>query len=87
MIAYLAFSCYDIKANILEGGVIMSRVCSICGKGAMAGNNVSHSNRKSPRHWKVNVQKISIVQDGKIVSKYVCTRCIRSNKVIRKVNA
>lgn len=65
----------------------MSRVCSICGKGAMAGNNVSHSNRKSPRHWNVNVQKIRVIENGTIVNKYVCTRCIRAGKVIRKVNA
>lgn len=27
----------------------MSRVCSVCGKGRMSGNAVSHSNRKTRR--------------------------------------
>lgn len=35
----------------------MSRVCSVCGKGRMSGNAVSHSNRKTRRSWAPNVQK------------------------------
>ena len=61
----------------------MSKVCSICNKGAMSGNNVSHSNRKSRRTFKANVQKVRINNDGKIVNTYVCTRCLRSGKVER----
>lgn len=55
----------------------MSRVCSICGKGQASGNNVSHSNRKTRRTFKVNVQKVSFIQDGKEQSGYVCTRCLK----------
>ncbi|NCA67993.1 MAG: 50S ribosomal protein L28 [Clostridia bacterium] len=63
----------------------MSRVCSVCGKGKMGGNKVSHSNRKSPRQWNANVQKVAIVDaKGTISSQYVCTRCLRSKKVQRK---
>ena len=58
----------------------MSRVCNICGKGQATGNNVSHSNRKTRRTFKVNVQKISYVEDGKEMSGYVCTRCIKTLK-------
>ena len=29
----------------------MSRVCSVCGKGRMSGNQVSHSHRKTRRSW------------------------------------
>lgn len=61
----------------------MSRVCSICNKAQMSGNLVSHSNRKTPRSYKVNVQKVKIIKDGKPVSCYVCTRCLRSGKVER----
>ena len=32
----------------------MSRVCSITGKRAMVGNNVSHSQRKTKRKFSVN---------------------------------
>ncbi len=63
----------------------MSRVCSICGKGKMSGNTVSHSNRRAPRQWNANVHKVTFVgQDGKVSSDYVCTHCIKSGKVQRK---
>ena len=55
----------------------MSRVCSICGKGQASGNNVSHSNRKTRRTFKVNVQKVSYVQDGTEQNGYVCARCLK----------
>ncbi len=62
----------------------MSRVCSICGKGQASGNNVSHSNRKTRRSFKVNVQKVSYkAEDGKITNGYVCARCLKSEKVER----
>ena len=38
----------------------MSRVCSVCGKGRMSGNQVSHSNRKTRRSWAPNVQKVKV---------------------------
>ena len=66
--------------RIQIGGVNMSRVCNICGKGQASGNNVSHSNRKTRRTFKVNVQKISYVEDGKETNGYVCARCIRTLK-------
>ncbi len=61
----------------------MSRVCSVCGKGKLSGNLVSHSNRKTPRSYNANIQKVRVVKDGVISSEYVCTRCLKSNKVER----
>lgn len=59
----------------------MSRVCSICGKGAMSGNQVSHSHRKTRRTWGANVHKTTIVdKSGKVKKTYVCTRCLRTQK-------
>ena len=55
----------------------MSRVCSICGTGQATGNNVSHSNRKTRRTFKANVQKVSYVENGTEVNGYVCTRCLK----------
>ena len=58
---------------------IMSRVCSVCGKGQMSGNNVSHSKRRTRRTFKANVQKVSYVNaEGKTVNDYVCARCLKS---------
>ncbi len=58
----------------------MSRVCVICGKGKVSGNNVSHSNRHTKRTFSANVHKVKIEIDGKESSEYVCTRCLRTNK-------
>ena len=67
----------------------MSKVCSICGKGRLSGNKVSHSNRngnkvshsnrKYRRAWGANVQKVELVNEsGKTERAYVCTRCLRT---------
>lgn len=61
----------------------MSRVCSVCGKGKLSGNLVSHSNRKTPRSYNANVQKVKIVKDGVVSSEYVCTRCLKGKGVER----
>ena len=61
----------------------MSKVCAICGKAKMSGNNVSHSNRKTKRTFKANVQKVSFMKDGKVETGYVCARCLKSDKVER----
>ena len=61
----------------------MSRVCSVCGKGKLSGNLVSHSNRKTPRSYNANVQKVKVVKDGVVKTEYVCTRCLKSNAVER----
>ncbi|MGN1207954.1 MAG: 50S ribosomal protein L28 [Christensenellales bacterium] len=58
----------------------MSRVCSICGKGKMKGNMVSHSNIKTNKHYNANVQKVKVEVDGKAVSEYVCTKCLKTLK-------
>ena len=61
----------------------MSKVCSVCGKGKLSGNLVSHSNRKTPRLYNANVQKVKVVNNGVVSSEYVCARCLKSNKVER----
>ena len=62
----------------------MSRVCSVCGKGRMSGNAVSHGNRKTRRSWAPNVQKVKVnTLTGGVEDTYVCTRCLRSGKVDR----
>lgn len=68
-----------IKRNIhLHGGVNMSKVCAICGKGKMSGNLVSHSNRKTPKTYSANLKKVKVEINGKESTEYVCTRCIRT---------
>ena len=57
----------------------MSRVCSVCGKGKMSGNNVSHSNRKTKRVMNANVQKVEVEVDGKTAKAYMCTKCMKGS--------
>ncbi len=57
--------------------------CSICGKGAHFGNNVSHSHRRSNRIWKSNIKSVKAVVDGSPKKIYACTSCLRSGKVKR----
>ena len=58
----------------------MSRVCSICGKGKMKGNQVSHSNIKTNKHYNANVQKVKIDDNGVAKNAYVCTKCLKTIK-------
>ena len=53
----------------------MGKFCEVCGKGVKYGNNVSHSNRKT--------QRVRVMVDGTPKRMFVCTRCLRSNKVER----
>lgn len=59
----------------------MSRRCEICSKGIQYGNNVSHSNRKSTRIWQPNLQKVRVLQGGRVKRMRVCTRCIRAGLI------
>ncbi len=61
----------------------MARACDICGKGPVFGHNVSHANNKTNRRWIPNLQRVRAVVDGTSRRIRVCTRCIRSGKVIK----
>ncbi|MBI4744615.1 MAG: 50S ribosomal protein L28 [Actinobacteria bacterium] len=63
----------------------MSKKCEICGKEPVFGNNVSHSQRKTPRRFNPNIQKVRADINGTVKKINVCTSCIRSNKVKRAV--
>jgi large subunit ribosomal protein L28 len=63
----------------------MANVCEICGKGERSGFNVSHSNLKTKRSWKPNIQKVKAIVKGEITRVDACTRCLRSGKVQRAV--
>jgi large subunit ribosomal protein L28 len=62
----------------------MARKCTICGKGPVTGNNVSHAHNKNRRRWLPNLQKVRAVNDtGQAMRLLVCTRCIRSGAVVK----
>jgi large subunit ribosomal protein L28 len=62
----------------------MANRCEICGKGPMSGNLISHSNRKTRTVSKPNVQRIKIYVNGVPKRARVCTRCLRSGKVVKR---
>lgn len=61
----------------------MSRVCSVCGKGRVSGNNVTHSNKHNKRTWSANLRTVRVMENGTPKRVSVCTRCLRSGKVER----
>ena len=61
----------------------MAKRCDICGKGPAVGNNVSHAHNTTRRRWLPNLQKVRAVIDGSTKRIRVCTRCLRSGKVVK----
>ncbi len=61
----------------------MARVCEICGKGPVTGNNVSHANNKTKRRWQPNLQRVRALVNGSAKRIRVCTACIRSGKIVK----
>ena len=60
----------------------MSRRCEICGKGLQFGNNVSHAHNKTKRVWRPNIQKVHVKIKGNRRRLKVCTRCMRSGRIL-----
>lgn len=64
----------------LEGRETVKGRCEICDKTVSFGHNVSHSNRKTNRMWRPNVQKAVLLIKGQPTRVQACTRCIRTNR-------
>jgi large subunit ribosomal protein L28 len=52
--------------------------CAHCGKKTTFGRNRPWSKKSTPRTFKPNLQTISVFEDGKMVRKVLCAKCIRS---------
>ena len=61
----------------------MARVCTVCGKGPVTGNNVSHANNRTKRRWYPNLQTVRVLVEGSPRRVRVCTRCLKSNRVVK----
>ena len=59
----------------------MARRCIVCNKGTVTGNLRSHAENKNRRTWKPNLQRARIIVQGSPKRAYVCTRCLKSEKV------
>jgi large subunit ribosomal protein L28 len=61
----------------------MARVCDICGKKPVSGNNISHANNRTRRRWMPNLQEVRANVNGRPRRITVCTNCLKSNKVTK----
>ncbi len=61
----------------------MSKMCEICGKKPLTGNNVSHAHNVTKRRFNPNLQKVRALYKGKVKKMVVCTSCIKSGLVVK----
>jgi large subunit ribosomal protein L28 len=61
----------------------MAMICYVCNKGRLVGNRVSHSNIKTKRVQRPNLQSVHALVDGAKRRIRVCTRCLRSGAVTK----
>ncbi len=56
----------------------MSRKCQLTGKGPMSGNTRSHALNASRRRWNVNLQKATVMVDGKPTKVRISARALKT---------
>ena len=61
----------------------MSKICEICGKKPMVGNNVSHAHNLTKRRFNPNLQRVRAITNGTVKRIRVCTSCIKAGRVIK----
>ena len=74
----------------------MSRICVICQRGTIAGRQYSQRGmakakggagikvtRKTVREFQPNLQRIKIDLDGTVKRTLVCTKCIKSGRIVK----
>ena len=76
----------------------MARICEVCSKGPQMGNQVTIRGKAkylggvgtkvtgiTKRQFKPNLQRLQITVGGTNKTVLVCTQCIRSGKVTKKI--
>lgn len=56
----------------------MSRKCALTGKGALTGNKRSHALNATKRKWNVNLQKVTLLVDGKPKKVRISARALKT---------
>lgn len=51
--------------------------CEHCDKKTQFGKNRSFSMNATRREFKPNLQKVKVLEDGRLVQKTLCTKCIK----------
>ncbi len=52
--------------------------CQVCGRSPQFGNNRPWSKKATRRKWNLNIQKVKVFENGRMVSKRLCTSCLRT---------
>lgn len=78
----------------------MARMCSICGKKTRSGASIARrglpkkkggvglrTTGRTLRKFKPNIQRVRALVDGRVERIQVCTRCIKSGRVVKPVKA
>jgi len=61
----------------------MAKSCEICGKSSRVGRQTSHAHNVSARRFEPNLQTVRAIVNGGVRRLRVCTRCLRSNRVVK----
>jgi large subunit ribosomal protein L28 len=63
---------------IVRKGFIDMAKCNTCGKSTTFGHSRSFSQRATNRKFKANLQKVSVLEKGRMVKKTLCAKCIKT---------
>ena len=61
----------------------MAQRCELCGKGPQFGNRISHAHNVTHRRFNPNLQRVRALLEGVQRKIRVCTRCLRSGRVVK----
>ena len=56
------------------------RTCSLCKKGTVMLQNRSHAQNRTPKAFKANIQKVTMMVGKDKISGNFCTKCIKRMK-------
>jgi large subunit ribosomal protein L28 len=62
----------------LQGKDFQMAKCNHCGKTTSFGHNRSFSQRATNRKFKPNLQKVSVMEKGRLVKMTLCAKCIKT---------
>jgi large subunit ribosomal protein L28 len=77
------FPNFSISQFRNTGVPILAKRCEVCGKGPVVGRQLSHAHNVSSRRFEPNLQTVRAMINGGVKRIRVCTRCLRSHKVVK----
>jgi large subunit ribosomal protein L28 len=77
VVKYAAFKRQAKALSSKKGSQKMAK-CAHCGKTTTFGHGVSFSHRTTNRPYRPNLQKVTVIENGRKVKKVLCAKCIRT---------